>query len=91
VGLLGIPTSRVARPGTFAGVIEKIPYLKALGVTDVELLPVMAFDEQDVPKGAVAQGLRNYWGYSTHSFFSPHPGYAVSPEKEPTARNSATW
>jgi len=74
-------TSQVARPGTFAGVIEKIPYLKALGVTDVELLPVMAFDEQDVPEGVAARGLRNYWGYSTHSFFSPHPGYTVTPEK----------
>jgi isoamylase len=75
------PSSRVAHPGTFAGVIEKIPYLKALGVTDIELLPVMAFDEQDVPEGVAARGLRNYWGYSTHSFFSPHPGYAVSPGK----------
>ena len=75
------PASQVAHPGTFAGVIEKIPYLKALGVTDVELMPVMAFDEQDVPEGAAAKGLRNYWGYSTHSFFSPHPGYVVSPEK----------
>jgi len=74
-------TSQVARPGTFAGVIEKIPYLKSLGVTDVELMPVMAFDEQDVPEGAAARSLRNYWGYSTHSFFSPHPGYTVTPEK----------
>jgi isoamylase len=75
------PTSEVTHPGSFAGVIEKIPYLKSLGVTDVELLPVMAFDEQDVPEGVAARGLKNYWGYSTHSFFSPHPGYAVSPEK----------
>lgn len=75
------PSSQVLHPGTFAGVIEKIPYLKALGVTDVELMPVMAFDEQDVPEGATALGLKNYWGYSTHSFFSPHPGYTVSPEK----------
>lgn len=74
-------SSRALYPGTFAGVIEKIPYLKALGVTDVELMPVMAFDEQDVPEGVAARGLRNYWGYSTHSFFSPHPGYTVSPEK----------
>ncbi len=80
-GFTGHPTSQVAHPGTFAGVIEKISYLKALGVTDVELMPVMAFDEQDVPEGAAAQGLRNYWGYSTHSFFSPHPGYVVSPQK----------
>jgi isoamylase len=75
------PSSHVARSGTFAGVIERIPYLKALGVTDVELLPVMAFDEQDIPEGAAARRLRNYWGYSTHSFFSPHSGYVVSPEK----------
>jgi isoamylase len=75
------PSADVAHPGTFAGIIDKIPYLKALGVTDVELLPVMAFDEQDVQDGVAAQGLKNYWGYSTHSFFCPHPGYCVSPEK----------
>jgi len=75
------PSSQAASPGTFEGVTEKIPYLKALGITDVELMPVMAFDEQDVPEGAAAKGLRNYWGYSTHSFFSPHPGYTVSPER----------
>ena len=75
------PSSKVANPGTFAGLIEKIPYLQALGVTDVELLPVMAFDEQDVPPGAAQRGLHNYWGYSSHSFFCPHPGYCVSPEK----------
>ncbi|MDH4028073.1 MAG: glycogen debranching protein GlgX [Nitrospirota bacterium] len=74
------PSSGVASPGTFAGVIEKIPYLKELGVTDVELLPVMAFDEQEVPENAAKLGLRNYWGYMTHSFFSPHPGYCISPE-----------
>jgi glycogen operon protein len=74
------PSSRSTCPGTFSGAIEKIPYLKALGVTDVELMPVMAFDEQDVPEGVAARGLRNYWGYSTHSFFSPHPGYVSSPE-----------
>ena len=57
----------VEHPGTYAGLIEKIPYLRELGINAVELLPVMAFDEQ------------NYWGYSTHSFFSPHPGYCVTP------------
>jgi isoamylase len=75
------PTSQTVHPGAFSGVVEKIPYLKALGVTDIELMPVMAFDEQDVPVGAAQIGLKNYWGYSTHSFFSPHPGYTVSPEK----------
>ncbi|TPW12120.1 MAG: glycogen operon protein GlgX, partial [Halothiobacillaceae bacterium] len=58
---------------------EKIPYLKSLGITDVELMPVMAFDEQDVPATVATRGLKNYWGYSTHSFYSPHPRYCVSP------------
>jgi isoamylase len=73
-------SSCVRFPGTFAGVIEKIPYLQSLGITHVELMPVMAFDEQDVPQQVWDRGLTNYWGYSTHSFFSPHPGYCVSPE-----------
>jgi len=73
--------SGVKNPGSFSGLIEKIPYLKALGITHVELMPVMAFDEQDVPKGTADLGLKNYWGYSTHSFFSPHPGYCVTPEQ----------
>ncbi|MEA3278520.1 MAG: glycogen debranching protein GlgX [Pseudomonadota bacterium] len=72
-------SSGVRSPGTFAGVIEKIPYLQSLGITHVELMPVMAFDEQDVPEQVWDQGLTNYWGYSTHSFFSPHPGYCISP------------
>ena len=71
----------VEHPGTFSAVIEKIPYLKSLGITHVELMPVMAFDEQDVPPGTAALGLKNYWGYSTHSFFSPHSGYCMSPEQ----------
>jgi isoamylase len=77
------PSSGVRNPGTFAGLIEKIPYLKDLGITHVELLPVMAFDEQDVPDAAYTRGLRNYWGYSTHSFFSPHPRYCVNPADAP--------
>lgn len=74
-------SAKVEYPGTFAGLIEKIPYLKELGITHVELLPVMAFDEQDVPRNTFDLGLKNYWGYSTHSFFSPHPGYCVTPEQ----------
>ena len=77
------PSSGVKQPGTFAGLIEKIPYLRELGVTHVELLPVMAFDEQDVPPPVAALGLRNYWGYSTHSFFSPHPRYCIDPARAP--------
>ncbi|WP_455204101.1 glycogen debranching protein GlgX [Kaarinaea lacus] len=67
-------------PGTFSALIEKIPYLQSLGITDVELMPIMAFDEQDLPLAGAAMGLKNYWGYSTHSFWSPHPGYCVAPE-----------
>jgi len=71
------PSSGVAAPGTFRGLIEKIPYLESLGITDVELLPVMAFDRQDVPPGAAARGNVNYWGYSPYGFFAPHPHYAA--------------
>ncbi len=74
-------SSGVAHPGTYAGLVEKIPYLQELGITHVELMPVMAFDAQDVPKATADKGLENYWGYSTHSFFSPHPGYCISPEQ----------
>lgn len=71
------PSSGVApeKRGTYAGLIEKIPYLKSLGVTAVELLPVQHFDEQDCPSP-----LKNYWGYSPIALFAPHAGYAVSKE-----------
>jgi glycogen operon protein len=71
------PSSDVKTPGTYRGVIDKIPHLAALGVTDVELLPVFAFDPQDVPAAGAAFGLRNYWGYSPLSFFAPHPHFAT--------------
>ena len=74
------PSSGVRHPGTFHGLIEKVPYLQSLGITHVELMPIMAFDEQDVPAETAALGLRNYWGYSTHSFHSPHPRYCVTPQ-----------
>ena len=73
------PSAEVTHPGTFSGIIEKIDYLKDLGITAVELLPVMAFDEQDLPDNARDLKLHNYWGYATHSFFSPHPGYCIDP------------
>ncbi|MBN1998773.1 glycogen debranching protein GlgX [candidate division KSB1 bacterium] len=59
--------------GTFSGLIEKIPYLKTLGITAVELMPVQQFDEQDAP-----YGMENYWGYSPIAFFAPHRGYCFS-------------
>ncbi|HEY8518741.1 MAG TPA: glycogen debranching protein GlgX [Gammaproteobacteria bacterium] len=70
------PSAGVQHPGTYRGVIEKIPYLQSLGITDVELLPVQAFDPQDVPDGVAARGLRNFWGYSPYGYFAPHPHYA---------------
>jgi glycogen operon protein len=77
------PSSGVASPGTFAGLVEKIPYLKSLGVTEVELLPVFAFDTQDVPAATAAIGLDNFWGYSPVSFFAPHRAYAAGdPRRE---------
>lgn len=71
------PNSGVAphKRGTFAGLIEKIPYLVELGITAVELLPVFQFDVQDAPEGK-----SNYWGYSPISFFAPHQGYSTDPE-----------
>jgi glycogen operon protein len=57
--------------GTYAGLIEKIPYLKQLGMTAVEVLPVFQFDRQDCPPGKV-----NYWGYAPISFFAPHQAYS---------------
>jgi isoamylase len=67
------PSSGIAeqKRGTFAGLIEKIPYLQQLGITAVELLPVFQFDPQDCPPGRV-----NYWGYAPVSFFAPHPAYS---------------
>ena len=61
--------------GTYAGLIEKIPYLKQLGITAVELLPVFQFDPGDAPPGRV-----NYWGYAPISFFAPHSEYCSSYE-----------
>ena len=67
------PNSGVAasKRGTYAGLIEKIPYLQDLGITAVELLPVFQFDPQDCPPGRV-----NYWGYCPVSFFAPHLAYS---------------
>ncbi|GGN12772.1 glycogen operon protein [Actinoplanes campanulatus] len=69
-GFTRSPGSGVARPGTFAAIIDKIPYLTALGVTAVELLPVCDFDAT----------VNNYWGYSTAAFFAPHADYCVEPQ-----------
>ena len=72
-------SSGVKFKGTYAGLIEKIPYLKDLGITAVELLPIFEFDEFDNVRDDGKGGkLMNYWGYSTVGFFAPKAGYAAS-------------
>jgi glycogen operon protein len=74
------PSSGVSKPGTFAGLIEKIPYLQRLGVTAVELLPVHEFDENDCPFSNPVTGepLRNFWGYNSIAFAAPKASFASS-------------
>jgi glycogen operon protein len=75
-------TSKVENPGTFKGVIEKIPYLKKLGVNTIELLPVFEFDAKEIVRiRDDGMPLYNYWGYSTFSFFAPHAAYCSNPEE----------
>lgn len=73
------PSSGVAHPGTYLGLIEKIPYLQSLGVTTVELMPLLEFDETENFRRNPATGERllNYWGYSPVSFFAPKASYAA--------------
>lgn len=80
-GFTKSPTSKTKNPGTYAGVIEKIPYLQKLGVTAVELLPVFEFDEDEILRmGSDGKPLMNYWGYSTLGFFAPEGKYCMTPE-----------
>jgi isoamylase len=76
-GLTRHPSSGAGSPGTFSGVIDKIPYLKELGITAVELLPVQQFDPQTVHwrNPLTDEPLVNYWGYDPIAFFAPHQGY----------------
>jgi glycogen operon protein len=72
------PSSGVSKPGTFAGLVEKIPYLRELGVTAVELLPIHEFDECDCPftNPLTCERLRNFWGYNSIAFGAPKAAYA---------------
>jgi isoamylase len=74
-------SSGVDCPGSYRGLIEKIPYLRSLGVTAVELLPVQQFDPQEVdrPNPLTGERLTNYWGYAPVAYFAPHQGYACQP------------
>ena len=73
-------SSGVAHPGTFAGLMEKLPYLLELGVNAVELMPIFEFDEFQDHREVEGNTLYNYWGYSTVSFFAPNTSYAASTE-----------
>ena len=76
-GLTRDDSARVEHAGQYLGVVEKIPYLKSLGITALELLPVQAFDAGPSAHGAqMRPGYRQYWGYNPIALFSPHPGYA---------------
>ena len=68
--------SGVKAPGTFAGLMEKIPYLLSLGVNAVELMPVFEFDELEAVRDVDGKRVLNYWGYNTVSFFAPNTSYA---------------
>ena len=72
------PDSGVKYKGTYAGLTEKIPYLKELGVNCVELMPIFEFDEFENKRIINGKRLFNYWGYSTVDFFAPKAGYAAS-------------
>lgn len=73
-------SSGAAHPGTFAGLMEKIPYLKELGITAVELMPIFEFDETMAKREVKGRTLLDYWGYNTVSFFSPNTSYAAEKE-----------
>ena len=73
-------SSGVSAPGTFAGLKDKIPYLKDLGINAVELMPIFEFDEMESARVVDGVQLYNYWGYNTVSFFAPNTSYAFNDE-----------
>lgn len=73
-------SSGVSVPGTFAGLKDKIPYLKDLGINAVELMPIFEFDEMESARVVDGVQLYNYWGYNTVSFFAPNTSYAFNEE-----------
>ncbi len=92
-GFTASPTSEVNAPGTYMGFIEKIPYLKKLGITAVELLPVFEFDddEYDTINPKTGTKLSNYWGYSTVGFFAPKTSYSSDKSPEGPVKEFKTF
>ena len=82
------PSAKVAHPGTFSGLIEKLDYIRDLGVTSLELLPVDEFDENDCPflNPLTNKPLRNYWGYNTLGFFAPEQAYFATDTQDELRR-----
>ncbi|MDR0409339.1 MAG: glycogen debranching enzyme, partial [Spirochaetaceae bacterium] len=79
-GLSKSPSSGVEHPGTYLGVVEKIPYFKELGITSLEFLPIHEFYENELSavNPRTGEKLKNYWGYSTAAFFAPKGSYALN-------------
>ena len=88
-GFTRSPSSGCQYPGTFAGIVEKIPYLKELGITAVELLPIFAFDEHGNGYLSPIDGkpLKNFWGYDPVGHFAPNPAYCFSHEERSHAQD----
>ncbi len=86
------PSSGVARPGSYLGLVEKIPFLVELGITTVELMPLFEFDETENPRSnpLTLERLLNFWGYSPVSFFAPKAAYAASSERGAAAHELRT-
>jgi isoamylase len=81
------PSSGVDHPGTFIGLTDKIPYLQGLGVTAIELMPVLEFNENELNRRnpTTREKLRNYWGYDPVAFFAPKRSYCIAgPHRRPT-------
>ena len=74
------PSSNVSNPGTFDGLMEKIPYLKELGVNAVELMPIFEFDEMNAMRVHDGNLLLDYWGYNPVCFFAPNTAYSAHKE-----------
>lgn len=80
-GFTGDASSKVTAPGTFQGILEKLPYLEELGVNAIELMPVFEFDEMRNRREVNGKCLLDYWGYNPVSFFAPNTSYASADER----------
>ena len=89
-GFTNSPTSGVTFPGTFHAIMEKIPYLKELGINAIELMPIFEFDEMRDYRVVDGHAVMDYWGYNTVSFFAPNTSYASDSEGNLVGRELKT-